>query len=288
MTQLSPPYKDVQAHYDLSNDFFALFLGPTMMYTCAYFERDDMSLEEAQLAKIDLALSKIDLHPGQKLLDIGCGWGAFVLHSVESRHASGVGITLSREQCDFAQNQANLRGLSDTAEFRLQGWEEFDEPVDRISVICAMEHFKEERYAAFFEKCFRLLPPRAPMIIQAIVFPEWEVQRVKCQVLNEEGVLFAKFMAKKIFPGGQLRMPSVICRYAHEAGFQTDRIHSLQPHYVRTLTCWADRLEASRDKAIEITSQDTYDMYMYYLRGCAEYYRSGHLDVVQISLSKKS
>ncbi len=286
MPTLKPPYEDVQAHYDLSNDFFALFLGPTMMYTCAYFERDDMTLEEAQNAKIDLAISKIDLQPGQRLLDVGCGWGSFLIRAVETRHATGVGITLSREQFEFASQQAITSGLCEIAEFRLQGWEEFEEPVDRISVICAMEHFKEERYAAFFEKCYRLLPPRAPMIIQAIVFPEIEVLKEKGMMPTHEGVLFAKFIAKKIFPGGQLRPPSVICRYAREAGFEVTRIQSLQPHYARTLTCWADNLEAARERAIELTTQDTYDMYMHYLRGCAGYYRSGHMDLVQISLSK--
>lgn len=286
MTLLKPPYEDVQAHYDLSNEFFELFLGPTMMYTCAYFERDDMSLEEAQNAKIDLALGKIDLRPGQRLLDVGCGWGSFLLRAVETRGVKGVGITLSREQHEFACTQAEQRGLSDRAEFRLQGWEEFDEPVDRISVICALEHFREERYTAFFEKCYRLLPSRAPMIIQAIVFPELEVLRQKGMEPTHEGILFAKFIAKKIFPGGQLRAPSVICRYAKEAGFEVKRQQSLQPHYVRTLTCWADNLEASRERAIELTSQDTYDMYMHYLRGCAAYYRSGHMELVQISLQK--
>lgn len=287
MSVLKPPYEDVQAHYDLSNDFFATFLGPTMMYTCAYFERDDMSLEEAQNAKIDLALDKINLRPGQRMLDVGCGWGSFLLRAVETRGVTGVGITLSKEQQEYAQNQAELRGLSDRAEFRLQGWEEFDEPVDRISVICAMEHFKEERYAAFFEKCYRLLPPEAPMIIQAIVFPEPEVMREKGLVPTHEDVLFTKFIAKKIFPGGQLRTPSIICRYATAAGFEVKRIQSLQPHYARTLTCWADNLEATRERAIELTSQDTYDMYMRYLRGCADYYRSGHMELVQISLSTK-
>jgi len=284
MTTLAPPYQQVQAHYDLSNDFFRLFLGPTMMYTCAYFERDDMTLEEAQVAKIKLALDKCDLAPGQRLLDIGCGWGVTIIHAVEDYGVRGVGVTLSGEQLEYAE--AHSRHLAGQAEFRLQGWEEFDESVDRIVVICATEHFREERYAAFFEKCHRLLPARAPLLVQAIVFPEYETQQEKGLSWTQEDILFAKFIQRKIFPGGQLRSPSVLCRYANAAGFRTKSVQSLQPHYARTLDCWAARLAANRDAAMALTSQDTYDMYMHYLTGCANYYRCGKMDVVQIWLEK--
>jgi cyclopropane-fatty-acyl-phospholipid synthase len=282
---LSPPYQQVQAHYDLSNEFYRLLLGPTMMYTCAYFERPDMTHEEAQEAKIRLALGKCDLQPGQRLLDIGCGWGLTINRAVENYGVRGVGITLSREQVAYAREHA--RHLGDRAEFRLQGWEEFDEPVDRIVVICATEHFKEERYAAFFEKCYRLLPGGAPLLIQVIVFPEWEVQKEKCLSWTQEDILFAKFIQRKIFPGGQLRSPSVLCRYAEGAGFRTTQIQSLQPHYARTLDCWAANLQANREAAIELTSPETYDMYMHYVTGCADRYRCGKIDVVQISLEKE-
>jgi len=283
-TLLTPPYEQVQSHYDLSNDFFELFLDPTMLYTCAYFERDDMTLEEAQLAKLRLAFEKCDLRPGLRLLDIGCGWGTATIRAIEDYDVRGTGITLSVEQVKWAKEKA--AHLADRAEFRLQGWEEFDEPVDRIIVLCATEHFKEERYAAFFAKCHRLLPDKAPMLIQVIVFPEYEVQQEKCLSWTQEDVLFAKFIQKKIFPGGQLRSPSIICRYAEAAGFQTTRIQSLQPHYAKTLDCWAERLAANREEAIRLTSPDIYDMYMHYISGCANYYRCGKLDVVQISLQK--
>jgi cyclopropane-fatty-acyl-phospholipid synthase len=284
-TNLAPPYQDVQAHYDLSNDFFRLFLGPTMMYTCAYFERDDSTLEEAQEAKIKLALSKCDLKPGQRLLDIGCGWGLATIRAVEQNGVHGVGITLSREQAQFAKERS--RDLGDRVDFRLQGWEEFEEPVDRILVICATEHFKEERYAVFFEKCFRLLPPQSSMMIQAIVFPEWEVQKEQSLSWTQEDILFAKFIQRQIFPGGQLRSPSIIGRYATAAGFKVTKVQSLQSHYAKTLDCWAQNLQANREKAIELTSPEIYDMYMHYLTGCAERYRNGKLELAQISLFKE-
>src|SRR5688572_21981463 len=128
MGSLTPPYEQVQAHYDLSNEFYRLFLGPTMMYSCGYFEREDTTIDEAQCAKIDLALGKIDLQPGQRLLDVGCGWGSTTIRAVEKYGVTGVGITLSKAQADWAREHS--RHLAGRAEFRLQGWEEFDEPVD--------------------------------------------------------------------------------------------------------------------------------------------------------------
>lgn len=284
MSQLSPFYQNVQAHYDLSNDFYALFLGPTMVYSCSYFERPGMTLEEAQLAKIDLSLGKCELRPGQRLLDIGCGWGGTVRRAVEKYGVSAVGLTLSKAQADYAHE--HLRDLGQRAEVRLQGWEEFDEPVDRIVSIGAFEHFREERYGDFFAKSFRLLPPGAPLLLHSIVFPEvnlWDEPGMK---LTAEDAQFLKFISKEIFPGGQLRPPSVICRYAREAGFEVTRQHSLQPHYALTLDCWAERLVAQRDAAIQLAAEKTYNTYLRYLTGCAEYFRRKKIDVIQFSLRK--
>src|SRR5581483_4214196 len=200
--------------------------------------------------------------------------------AVEKYGVRGVGITLSGEQVKWAREEA--RHLGDRVEFRMQGWEEFDEPVDRIVALCSTEHFREERYAVFFEKCYRLLPPKAPMLIQVICFPEEEVQKQKCLNWTEDDIAFAKFIQRKIFPGGQLRAPSTLCRYARAAGFQTTRIQSLQPHYAKTLDVWAKRLQENQEEAIQITSPEIYEMYMRYLTGCAERYRSGKIDVVQI------
>jgi len=154
---LPPPYRQIQAHYDLSNDFYRLFLGPTMVYSCAYFERDDMSLDEAQEAKIRLSLGKCELQPGQRLLDIGCGWGSTVLRAVENYGVMGVGITLSAAQHEYAVKRSG--DFQGRAEFRLQGWEEFDEPVDRIVSIGAAEHFREERPGPFSASAFACCRP---------------------------------------------------------------------------------------------------------------------------------
>ena len=284
MPDLQPFYKQVQAHYDLSNDFFALFLDPSLTYSCAYFEPPDVSLEQAQRNKIDLALGKLDLKPGQRLLDIGCGWGATIRRAVEHYGVTAVGLTLSRNQCELVRER--LADLGGRAEVRLQGWEEFDEPVDRLVSIGAFEHFREERYPAFFDKCHRLLPAGGRMLLHTIVKRSLaEINALGLDVTHED-VLFNKFILKAIFPGGQLRPTDVVRKFAEAGGFRVERVHPLGPNYARTLAAWAVNLEAARDRAIAVASPEVYDTYMRYLTGCARYFRSGHLDVVQFTCCK--
>src|SRR5919205_4135289 len=130
--QLTPHFEDVQSHYDLSDDFYRLFLDSTQTYSCAYFERDDMTLEEAQLAKIDLALGKLGLEPGMTLLDIGCGWGATLRRAIEKYDVNVVGLTLSENQAEHVQQMFDQLDTNRSAQVLLEGWEKFDEPVDRI------------------------------------------------------------------------------------------------------------------------------------------------------------
>ena len=300
MTQFRPFYKQVQAHYDLSNDFFALFLDSSMTYSCAYFARDNMSLHEAQLAKIDLSLGKCDLPRRTEssnaaatttpaatrmtLLDIGCGWGATARRAVENFNVDVIALTLSKEQhALITQSVANTANRID---FRLQGWEEFTEPVDRIISIGAFEHFRAERYEAFFTRAFSLLPRGGRMMLHTIVQPDINELRQRGIVVDHEAVMFGKFICKNIFPGGQLCSPQVITRHAANAGFTLAHSESLRLHYARTLDMWADNLRARREQAITITNKDTYDMYMHYLTGCAHYFRTGHNDVMQFTLLK--
>src|SRR5689334_20283180 len=169
MTELRPFYEESQSIYDVSDEFFALFLDPTMGYTCAYFERDDMTLEEAQNAKFDLALAKLNLEPGMTLLDIGCGWGGALQRAIEKFDVNVIGITLSRNQ--FEYSKAKLGGLPTrrSVEVRLQGWEEFDDKVDRIVTIGAFEAFKSERWAAFFGHAHDVLPADGRMLLHTIL-----------------------------------------------------------------------------------------------------------------------
>ncbi|MEI7545957.1 MAG: class I SAM-dependent methyltransferase, partial [Mycobacteriaceae bacterium] len=143
-SDLTPYYDESQSIYDISNDFFALWLGPTMGYTCGYYERDDMNLEESQNAKFDLALGKLNLEPGMTLLDVGCGWGGALERAVQRYDVNVIGITLSKAQSEFARQRLSKLDTDRTIEVRLQGWEEFDEPVDRIVSIGAFEAFNPE------------------------------------------------------------------------------------------------------------------------------------------------
>jgi cyclopropane-fatty-acyl-phospholipid synthase len=287
--KLRPFYEQVQAHYDLSDDFFALFLSPCRTYSCAYFEREDMTLEEAQRAKIDLTLGKCDLRPGARLLDVGCGWGALARRAAERYGAAVVGLTLSANQHAYvARTLAQRLVAPGSVEVRLLGWEEFDEPVDRIVSVGAFEHFRAERYAAFFARCRSLLPPDGRLVLHTIVWPSpAELERAGTAVEHEH-VLFGKFIRRHIFPGGQLCQPEVVARYAEQAGFRLTQRQSLRPHYARTLTHWAANLRAARERAVALTSEQTYDVYMHYLTGCARYFASGHIDVMQFTLCARA
>src|ERR1700710_2342282 len=171
---LKPNFEDVQAHYDLSDDFFRLFLDPTQTYSCAYFERDDMSLEEAQIAKVDLSLGKLGLEPGMTLLDIGCGWGTTIIRALELYDAHVVGLTLSRNQQAHVQRRLDGHPYGRSKRVLLQGWEQFDEKIDRIVSIGAFEHFGRDRYDDFFKAAYEALPADGVMMLHTIMKPSDE------------------------------------------------------------------------------------------------------------------
>ena len=283
---LTPHFEDIQAHYDISDDFYRLFLDPTQTYSCAYFERDDMSLEEAQLAKIDLSLSKLDLQPGMTLLDIGCGWGATMKRAVDRHDVNVVGLTLSRNQAAHVQQLLDSSDSPRSKRVLLEGWEKFDEPVDRIVSIGAFEHFGFDRYTRFFDMAFNALPADGVMLLHTItgLHPNQMIERGL--PLSFEFARFVKFIVTEIFPGGRLPSIPMVEEHATAAGFEVARVQSLQPHYARTLDLWAEALESRRDEAIAIQSQEVYDRYMKYLTGCSKMFRVGYIDVDQFTLVK--
>ncbi|QIV84412.1 cyclopropane mycolic acid synthase family methyltransferase [Mycolicibacterium frederiksbergense] len=285
-TGLKPHFEDVQAHYDLSDDFFRLFLDPTQTYSCAYFERDDMTLEEAQYAKIDLSLGKLGLEPGMKLLDVGCGWGATLKRAIERYDVDVVGLTLSRNQQAHVQELFDGLDTERSREVLLEGWEQFSGSVDRIVSIGAFEHFGANRYDDFFKMAYAALPAGGSMLLHTIVKPSDVEFGDRGLPLTMTKLKFFKFVMDEIFPGGMLPFVSVVEEHAAKAGFQVQRVQSLRLHYARTLSIWADALEARRDEAIAIQSEEVYDRYMRYLTGCSELFRDGYTDVCQFTLHK--
>ena len=284
---LTPYYEESQSIYDISNEFYALFLGPTMGYTCGYYEREDMNLEESQNAKFDLALGKLDLKPGMTLLDIGCGWGGCLERALTQFDVNVIGITLSKEQSDYARKRLAKVDTNRNIEIRLQGWEEFDERVDRIVSIGAFEAFKQERYPIFFERAYSILPENGGrMLLHTILAHTQQFFRENNIKLTISDLKFMRFIAAEIFPGGQLPAVEDIEKLAADSGFELQRTHLLRPHYARTLDMWAANLEAKKDEAIALQGQEVYDRFMKYLTGCADFFRRGITNIGQFTLVK--
>ncbi len=286
MPALEPFYEESQSIYDISDEFFELFLDPTMGYTCAYFERDDMTLEEAQNAKFDLALGKLNLQPGMTLLDVGCGWGGGLQRAIEHYDVNVIGITLSRNQCEYSRARLAAIPTRRSVDVRLQGWEEFNEKVDRIVSIGAFEAFKSERYPAFFERAYDILPDDGRMLLHTILAHKPAYFRENGIAVTISDLKFMRFIGTEIFPGGQLPAKEDIPGLAHAVGFSVEKIQLLRPHYARTLDIWATNLRANRDRAIALQSEEVYDRYMRYLIGCADFFRRGISNVGQFTLTK--
>ncbi|GFG86293.1 cyclopropane mycolic acid synthase family methyltransferase [Mycolicibacter algericus] len=284
--RLTPHFADVQAHYDLSDDFYRLFLDPTQTYSCAYFKRYDMTLEEAQLAKIDLSLSKLGLQPEMTLLDVGCGWGTTMQRAIEQYDVNVIGLTLSKNQAAHVQSRFDAMDSPRSRRVLLAGWEEFDEPVDRIVSIGAFEHFGYDRYDDFFTTTFKALPDDGTMMLHTIcgLSPQEIVEHG--MALTPELADFQIFLMTEIFPGGQLPSIGLVREHAVKVGFTVKRIQSLQQHYAMTLDHWAAALEAHECEAVELQSAAVFDRYMRYLTGCAEEFRAGRFDINQFTLAK--
>lgn len=283
---LKPHFEDVQSHYDLSDEFFQLFLDPTQTYSCAYFERDDLTLEQAQLAKIDLSLGKLALQPGMTLLDVGCGWGATMRRAIEKYDVNVVGLTLSRNQQAHVDRTFADMDTPCTRRVLLRGWEQFDEPVDRIVSIGAFEHFGSDRYPAFFDFAHDALPDDGVMMLHSIVQIPRAVIEARGLPITMTHLKFFKFILEEIFPGGRLPTVTLVEQLSERAGFTIDLVQPLQSHYARTLDLWAAALGSRKDDAIAIQSEEVYERYMRYLTGCADLFRDGYTDVCQFTLRK--
>ncbi len=291
--ELKPNVENIRSHYDLSNDFFKLWLDPSMTYSCAYWEEGATTLEEAQRAKRDLALGKLGLQPGMTLLDIGCGWGSTMRHAIEKYDVNVIGLTLSQNQ--LAHNQQKFAEMDSprAKEVRLHGWEEFSDPVDRIVSLGAFEHFADgigtyDRYTDFFKMCYNVMPDDGVMLLHTITVPTAEEGEQLGLKTTMSLLRFIRFILTEIFPGGRLPQVDIVDKYATAAGFHITRHHRIGKNYVPTLDSWAKALEAHKDEAIALQSEEVYERYLHYLTGCRELFRDGYTDVCQFTLEKQA
>jgi cyclopropane-fatty-acyl-phospholipid synthase len=271
--ELTVDFAPVQAHYDISDGFFECFLDPSMTYSCAYYPTGRETLEEAQTAKIDLCLRKLQLQPGERLLDIGCGWGALALRAHDAYRATVVGLTLSPNQAEHARRLAAGReGL----EFRCEGWETYQQPADKIVSVGAFEHFTRAKHPAFFARCHRLLPRHGALLLHTITFGKASKSFAFWR--------FGHFLTHQIFPGGEVPTPEEVLAGSRSGDFELVHAESLRPHYATTIRHWLTNLEENRERAVAERDEATYTTFVKYLRGCADYFESGEINVYQFLL----
>ena len=285
-SKLTPKFEMAQSHYDVSDEFFRTFQDPTQTYSCAYFERDDMTLEEAQIAKIDLSLGKLGLEPGMTLLDIGCGWGACMNRALDKYDVNVIGLTLSKNQHAHVQALLDKNPSKRSKSVQLRGWEEWEGQVDRIVSIGAFEHFNFDRYDEFFKITYESMPADGVMQLNTITVLPVKEMIARGLPLTITKAKFIKFMLDEIFPGCRLPTLDMVPDYSAKAGYTCTRIHQLQRHYSRTMDEWTKNLRAHRDEAIALQGKEMYERWDHYLSGCAQLFHEGYLDIAQYTLEK--
>lgn len=267
----------ISYHYDRSNEFFASFLDPELVYSCAYFEREDEDLETAQRRKLDYLCRKLRLRPGDRLLDIGCGWGALVRHAAREYGADAVGITLSANQAELAQERIRVDGLADRCRVELRDYRELQEPerFDKIVSVGMFEHVSESVLPEYFRRAFGLLRPGGVFLNHGISRPVDQPQR--------RG---PSFVQRYVFPDGELVPISRALAVGEDAGFEVRDVESLREHYVLTLRRWVRRLEGAHEEAVRAADEVSYRVFRLYMSGSAHGFRTGRLSVHQTLFAK--
>jgi cyclopropane-fatty-acyl-phospholipid synthase len=265
----------VAAHYDVGNDFYRLLLGPTMTYSCAVFEDDDTSLDDAQAAKYELICRKLALEPGMRLLDVGCGWGGMVMHAAEHHGVQAVGVTLSRLQHELASKRVSEAGLSDVVDIRLQDYRDVrDGPYDAISSIGMFEHVGEARTAEYFGNLHRLLRPQGRLLNHAIAR---RPAKGRAAAVHSRG-----FIHRYVFPDGELLEVGSVVSAMQRAGLEVRHEESLREHYARTLRHWVRNLEEHWDDAVALSSEARARIWRLYMAGSAVMFDAGEIQIHQV------
>jgi len=274
----------IRFHYDVGNEFYALWLDRQLVYSSAYFASPTTSLDDAQEAKLDLVCRKLALRPGMRLLDIGCGWGSLVMFAAEHYGVEATGVTLSGEQVAYAGREIDRRGLDGRAQVLFRDYRDLGEfaPFDAIASIGMFEHVGRERLAEYFGAAFAALRPRGLFLNHGIattatgsrLHPPW-------QRFGDGG-----FIGRYVFPDGELIPVEDSVGFARKAGFELLDAQSIRPHYALTLKAWIERLEASADRARELVDEEVYRTWRIYMAASRRGFEDGALDVAQLLLAR--
>jgi cyclopropane-fatty-acyl-phospholipid synthase len=268
----------IQYHYDVSNDFYRVWLDENMVYSCAYFENGDEDLATAQLKKIDHILTKIRVEPGHTLLDIGCGWGALVMRAAEKFGARCVGITLSKNQYALAQERVRQAGLSDRVEIRLQDYRDVSGTFDRITSVGMFEHVGIRHLPEYFGKICSLLADDGFAMNHGITTTDIDN--------GEVAYGGGEFIDKYVFPHGELPHIGHVLRAMQQGGLEALDVENLRRHYARTCGIWADNFEANAERIKPLVDEKRFRIWRVYLAGCAYAFSQDWISLNQIVCSK--
>lgn len=263
----------VAHHYDVSNEFYRLVLGPSLTYSCAVFEHEGATLEEAQAAKYDLICRKLGLREGMRLLDVGCGWGGMVMHAATGYGVSAVGVTVSQRQAELAEKRIAEAGLADRVHIRLQDYRDVhDGPYDAISSIGMFEHVGEARLAGYFRALHSLLRPGGRLLNHGISRPPGDKARFQR----------ASFIDRYVFPDGELHEVGRVVSVAQQSGFEVRHVESLREHYTLTLGRWVANLEREWDRAVAEVGLARARIWRLYMAASAINFEEGRTQIHQV------
>ena len=276
----------VRFHYDIGNEFYALWLDRRLVYSCAYFETPDTTLDDAQEAKLDLICRKLRLAPGMRLLDIGCGWSSLVTFAAERYGVDATGITLSPPQAAWATEEIRRRGLDDRARTIVRDYRDLASLglFDAVASIGMFEHVGRERLADYFGAALNALRPGGLFLNHGIATTATGGR------LQPRWLRFGDggFVGRYVFPDGELVTVEDAIGFARRAGFELIDVQSLRPHYALTLKAWVERLEAAAARARELVDEEVYRTWRVYMAAARRGFEDGSLDVAQLLLARPS